>query len=390
MSERIVITGMGCLSAAGNDLPQHRDSLRAGQRACQKPSWFTAPFEGPVYEVSNPAYAASADEMRVFKLAWKAVSEALSQAGLETLPTRSVLGIFLGTTTACQLNDLEFQRGFYTGGPFSPVSPTRFFAGNLADRMGRRLGVAAGPRVTVTNACASGTDAMGLALDYLRSGLCDIALAGGADELSLVSYGGFHSLGVLSPEPCRPFDKNRQGLNLGEGSGVLVLEREPAARARGISPRLFVAGYGSASDAHHMTAPHPDGLGLERAIRTALAGAQLEERDMGFINAHGTATPDNDRIEGCTLARIFGASTPVVSTKGYTGHALGGVGGMEAVFTAIGLEEGWIPANVGFEEQDPDIPITPPRQTTTVDGKFALSTSLAFGGSNAALILGKI
>jgi 3-oxoacyl-(acyl-carrier-protein) synthase len=390
MSDRIVITGMGCLSAAGRDLPQHIKTLKSGRRSCHAPTLFTAPFESPVFETDDPAHAVSSDEMRVFKLAWQAVSEALQQAGLNTLPSGATPGIFLGTTTACQLNDLDYHRIYYEGKTPPPEPPLRFFRGHLSDRVGLKLGWAPGPRVVVTNACASGTDAIGLALDYLQSGLCDVAIAGGADELSVVSYSGFHSLSVLSPQPCRPFDKNRQGLNLGEGAGVLILEREQAARARGLSPRVFVAGYGAASDAHHMTAPHPDGVGLELAVRTALARAQIETKDIGFINAHGTATPDNDRIEGRTLARIFGMSTPIVSTKGYTGHTLGAAGGLEAVFTALGLDEGWIPTNAGFEEQDPEIPITPPRETTEVQGQYALSTSLAFGGSNAALILGKL
>ena len=241
--------------------------------------------------------------------------------------------------------------------------------------------------MTVVNACSSGTDAMGVAMAWLQAGLCDAVLAGGADELSPIPTVGFHALGLTSPEPCKPFDRTRSGLNLGEGAGVVVLERADSAARRGRKPNLFVAGFGGASDGYHLTAPHPEGLGLEISIRAALNEAGIEPAEVDFVNAHGTSTPENDRIEGATLVRIFGAGVRAISTKGATGHTLGAAGGIETVFTALALREGWIPPSIGFAERDEGIPFAPLTEVTPVVRRHAISTSLAFGGNNAVVVL---
>lgn len=187
-----------------------------------------------------------------------------------------------------------------------------------------------------------------------------------------------------------PFDRNRAGLNLGEGAGILVLETEEVSDSRKRHTGIQLVGYGAASDAYHLTAPHPEGRGLESALLLALREAELDADSIAFVNTHGTATPDNDRVEGRTLHRILGTKPLYLSTKGLTGHTLGAAGGIEAVLTVIGLANGWVPQNAGFEEQDPEIPITPTRELTTFGGDCALSTSLAFGGSNAALVFKKV
>jgi 3-oxoacyl-(acyl-carrier-protein) synthase len=264
-----------------------------------------------------------------------------------------------------------------------------FLHANLANAVGELLD-ADGPRMTVVNACSSGTDAVGIAASWIRAALCDVAIAGGADELNRVPLAGFWSLGVMSSEPCAPFDRDRSGLNLGEGAGMLLLESEAHASRRQIKPSFAIAGFGSACDAHHLTAPHPEGRGLEVAIKTALSQAAIGPQQIAFINAHGTATQDNDRAEGKLIARMFGAKTPFLSTKGYTGHTLGAAGALEAVFTLLGLREGWIPPSAGFMNQADDIPIAPVKERTSIQQPCALSSSLAFGGTNAALILQRI
>jgi 3-oxoacyl-(acyl-carrier-protein) synthase len=228
-----------------------------------------------------------------------------------------------------------------------------------------------------------------VALNWLNQGYCDVAIVGGGDELSRIPICGFSSLSVFSHEPCRPYDRDRQGLNLGEAAGILILEREVAAQRRGVNASIFVAGYGAACDAHHLTAPRPDGSGLESAIGISLANAGLQPGDVCFVNAHGTATRDNDKVEGGVLARVFGSGIQVISTKGFTGHTLGAAGAVEAVFTALALREGWIPASPGFENQDDEIPIGAVRERTGLVGCYALSTSLAFGGNNAAVVIGR-
>jgi 3-oxoacyl-(acyl-carrier-protein) synthase len=338
-----------------------------------------------------PMFGAAGDcpaAERTFQLAMTAVRQALDDAGLRPLPPAFRLGVCLGTTVACQLNDMAFYADYRATG--NPVldAVDRFASGSLAERVARALH-ADGPVMTVVNACTSGTDALGVALEWLRSDQCDAVLAGGADELSAIPASGFFALGLTSPEPCRPFDRNRQGLNLGEGAGVVLMEREASTRRRGRAVSLVLAGFGGAADGYHLTAPHPDGLGLDLAIRTALDDAGIGPEAIDFVNAHGTATKENDRIEGGVLARLFGSEVRVVSTKGYTGHTLGAAGGIEAVFTALALREGWIPASIGFADRDEAIPFAPLSAATPVVRRYAVSTALAFGGNNAALVMAR-
>ncbi|MCK5529063.1 MAG: beta-ketoacyl-[acyl-carrier-protein] synthase family protein [Kiritimatiellae bacterium] len=324
---------------------------------------------------------------RTLGFAFTAVEEALIQANIDSSTSLRV-GVCLGTTVASQLNDLAFYTELKKTGSASMDAVKRYLAGNLAEAVAEHYGFT-GPALSVVNACSSGSDAMGIGMSWLRAGYCDVVIAGGADELNLVSLSGFNALNVYDEGLCKPFDKNRTGLNLGEGSGVVVLEREEDAVNRGKDIRLTCVGYGSFADAYHITAPRPDGSGLEHAINAALKSAGITASDIAFVNAHGTATPNNDLIEGNTIARMFGEDVLVYSTKGYTGHTLGAAGGLEAVFIALGLREGWMPASAGFEEQDDAIALTPVKEKTSISGKYALSTSLAFGGINTALIIGR-
>lgn len=385
MSDRIAITGLGAVSAAGFGVAASLRTLRSGAR----PS--CVPCSVAELPVALPMFTAAGDFPqidRTFHLALAAVAEALADAGLSILPPGFRLGVCLGTTVACQLNDIDFYREYRATGNPGLEPAERFAAGSLAERVARRLG-ADGPALTVVNACSSGTDAMGVAMAWLKAGRCDAVLAGGADELSAIPASGFFALGLCSPEPCKPFDRARQGLNLGEGAGVAVLERASAAEARGRTVAVLAAGFGAAADGHHLTAPHPDGLGLEAAVRAALQEAEIAPADIDFVNAHGTSTVENDRIEGHALARIFGSDVRVVSTKGVTGHTLGAAGGLETVFAALALREGWISPSVGFETRDESIPFAPLTEIVAVVRRHALSTSLAFGGNNAAFVLAR-
>jgi 3-oxoacyl-(acyl-carrier-protein) synthase len=287
------------------------------------------------------------------------------------------------------LNSLPFHEAYRRTGkpPLEPVYD--YLHANLAQAVGDLLGVS-GPRMTVCNACSSGADAIGIAASWIRAGLCDITIAGGADEINRVPIAGFWSLGVMSSQPCAPFDRDRGGLNLGEGAGILVLESAAHAESRKKTHAFEVAGFGAACDAHHLTAPHPQGRGLYVAIHAALAQAGIGTAEIAFINAHGTATLDNDRVEANLISRLFGPDISFLSTKGYTGHTLGAAGGLEAVFTILGLREKWIPVSAGFENQPDDIPICPTRQRTAIYEEYALSTSLAFGGNNAAVLIRRI
>ncbi|VGO12055.1 3-oxoacyl-[acyl-carrier-protein] synthase 2 [Pontiella desulfatans] len=383
----ILITGMGVVSAAGVGVAESVASMAAGERNVGPVSVFDSPIDLPVFEVKSLPPRTEPGKMRTLDLLEMAVDEAMAQAGLGSLEGLRV-GVAMGTTVACQLNDLGFYSTFRAKRSAAMDSVDGFLEGNLAEATARRLG-AIGPKLVVANACSSGTDSIGAALSWLKAGLCDIAFAGGSDEMNRIPLCGFNALGVASDKPCMPFDGNRTGLNLGEGAGVLILETAESAARRGAEANLRVCGYGSYADAYHLTAPHPEGEGLVRAIEMALGQAGISKDEIAFVNAHGTSTPDNDKVEGRTLLKLFGAGIKVLSTKGYTGHTLGGAGGIEAVFSAAGLAEGWIPGSAGFETVDEEIGLVPTTGKTEITGNYALSTSLAFGGNNAALVLGR-
>ncbi|MDQ1329930.1 MAG: 3-oxoacyl-[acyl-carrier-protein] synthase, partial [Thermodesulfobacteriota bacterium] len=344
------------------------------------------PLSYPVFEVKSLPEKWKNAGMRTLSLALAAAEEALNDAGLPGRLSEFKAGVCLGTTVASQINDIDFYDSFRKvgGADLKPVD--RYLKGNLAEAVSGSV-KATGPAVTVVNACSSGTDAIGIAVSFLKSGICDIAIAGGADELNRVPLSGFGSLGILSGSLCAPFDRNRAGLNLGEGAGILVLEREDFYIGRGKKPLLYLSGYGSAADAYHLTAPRPDGKGLESAVIYALSVSGISPEDVCFVNAHGTGTTDNDKAEGSVLSRVFGENIRFFSTKGYTGHTLGAAGGLEAAYTAAALKEGWIPASAGFACKDDEIPISPVTENTNIHGAFAVSTSLAFGGNNAAIVI---
>jgi len=388
------ITGIGCICAAGRDLPAAMCSMAAARRSPQPPARFSTghPKRYPVFGVPDdfipPDLLGREDLLLTTRFALAATRQALADAGWDPGALRKLrVGVCLGTTVGSALNIEDFYREYRTGGNPDLETIERFLRSNPAAAVSREFGLD-GPVQTVVNACSSGTDAIGIAASWLRAGSCDVALAGGADELCRIIYNGFISLMITDDRPCRPFDRERRGLNLGEGAAVLVLERTSAAASRGARARANVLGYGSACDAHHLTAPHPEGRGLRKAFAEALATAGVAPREVAFINAHGTGTPDNDRVEGRVIHDLF-PETPFVSTKGYTGHTLGAAGAIEAAFTVGCLEAGRLPASGGFATVDPDIHATPAAAELDIHGGIAISDSLAFGGNNAVLVIGR-
>ena len=391
----VAVTGLGCLSAAGADLPACMAALFRGERRPLPPESFTSthPVRYPVFEVPvalpEDRGVGRPDVLRTSRLALVAAAEALSDAGWDRVSLRGLrVGVCVGTTVGSAMNNEPFYRQF-KGGESPPIEPiVKFLNSNPAASIAREYGLH-GPCQTVVNACSSGTDAIGLAASWIRAGIVDVALAGGADELCRVTYNGFISLLITDEAPCKPFDRERKGLNLGAGAAVLVLESEAVRQRRGKVARAQVLGYGSASDGYHLTAPRPDGAGLKRAIAEALATSGAAAADIAFVNAHGTATPDNDRTESRVLHEVL-PGVPFVSTKGFTGHTLGAAGAIEAAFTIACLEQGRIPANVGFATPDPEMPASPVHEITAISGRIALSESLAFGGNNAVIVLGRV
>lgn len=368
------------------------ESLFAGRRNSSAPVGFSSshPNNYPVFEINGDIPEIRNDHKnklsRTSRLGLAAACEAIKDAALDLEVMHGLkVGVCMGTTVGSTMNDEPFYRDFRNSRAPDMSAIDRYLNSNPSSSIAREYSLN-GPCQTIVNACSSGTDAIGIGASWIRAGVCDVVIAGGADELSRISYNGFISLMITSEEPCKPFDKNRKGLNLGEGGAVLILESEDSIKKQKKRPRAFFLGYGSACDGYHLTAPHPGGKGLRRALKDAFIDSGKQARDIGFVNAHGTATPDNDRTETGVIKELL-PDIPFLSTKGYTGHTLGAAGAIEAAYTVACLEAGRIPANAGFREPDPELGISPVRENTTITRKTALSESLAFGGQNSVLIL---
>jgi len=390
----IPVSGIGCVCAAGGSLSDCMDTLFTRAPVPAPPASCPG-SKYPVFEVpdrflpeDHPAPLAGT---RAARLALKAAEEALADAGLnpELLRGKKV-GVMIGTNVSGGVSNRSLQQPGAgdvkgTGSRRCCPSPAeRFLAVNPAQWIARHFDFS-GPCQTIVNACSAGGDAIGLSGAWIRSGRCDMVIAGGVDAFYEVTYHGFIALMNCDIDPCKPFDARRSGLNLGEGSGIMVLESDRMLAHRGKKARAFVSGYGMASDAYHFTAPDPDAGGLRLAIQDALISAGVRPPDIAFINAHGTGTRDNDRIESHLFHDLF-PDVPFGSTKGYTGHTLGASGAIEAAFTISCLERQQAPASAGFAEPDPELPVHPVREKTPIRGTTALSETLAFGGNNSVLI----
>jgi len=385
---KIYITGLGTISAAGETVLDSMAHLYAGKRNPKAPQNIQANLDNayPVFEVFSQRVIADEEITRTSKLARVAVEEALAQARLNQKDLQGLrVGVAIGTTVGSTLNNEPFYREFKAGQKPGLQAIQKYLANNPALYIAEKFKLN-GPAATLANACSSGTDAIGLAKSWLEQDLCDIAIAGGADELSRITYLGFISLLISSMQACRPFDKDRDGLNLGEGAGIIILEKENTIANRRTKKLSQVCGYGTFADGYHPTAPHPDGLGLKRAIDFALKQAGITAEKVDFINAHGTSTSNNDKVEGKVIAEIFKENIPVVSTKAYTGHTLGAAGGIEAVFSVQALLDQKLPATAGFSSLDSECTIQPTTENKDLKADFAVSNSLAFGGNNSTLV----
>jgi 3-oxoacyl-[acyl-carrier-protein] synthase-1 len=292
--------------------------------------------------------------------------------------------VFLGTSTSGILQtELAYRRREAGTGAlpadFRYAQTHNTFS--VADYVRRALALQ-GPAFVVSTACSSGAKVFGNAARMMALGLIDAAVVGGIDSLCLTTLYGFNSLELLSADICRPYDAHRNGLSIGEAAAYALLEREAEA------PLAFLLGIGETSDGHHMSSPHPEGAGAAEAMRGALAQAGLAARDVGYINLHGTATPNNDSAEDLAVNAVFGPATPCSSTKGATGHTLGAAGGVEAAIVMLGLQHGLIPG--GLNRLAPDAALHAHYVDTSRAAtlKVAASNSFGFGGSNACLVFG--
>jgi 3-oxoacyl-[acyl-carrier-protein] synthase-1 len=302
---------------------------------------------------------------------------------------RRRVGVLLGTSTA---GILQTEVAYRHRDPFSGALPESFIyrtthnTYSVADYVRHHFRLE-GPAFVVSTACSSSAKVFASAYRMMAAGLIDAAIVGGVDSLCLTTLYGFNSLELLSPEPCRPYDTERKGISIGEAAAFILLER-PADHLP--ADAVLLLGAGESSDAHHMSSPHPEGLGARMAMEAAMGSAGLGPDDIDYINLHGTATPSNDAAEGKAVAGLFGDRVPCSSTKGATGHTLGAAGGMEAIISALALQQGFMPGGVNTRECDPGIPIQYLTANRDQAPRRVLSNSFGFGGTNCSLILGRV
>lgn len=389
MSEQIrplPITGVALCNALGNDVRSVSAALRSG-RSGLGANPVPVPFETAVgaLDLALPSLppGLSGWETRSAQIAAHLLSElapVIDNLRARWRPER--VAVLLGTSTAgADATEAAYKHYVDTGALPQEYDLWRHHTYGAILHVVRVLTGAAGPAWVVSTACTSSAKVLATAQRMIDAGVIDAAIVGGVDTLCAMTLCGFHSLGALSSTPCRPFSAERNGISIGEAGALLVVEREGEAIA-------LLEGVGESSDAYHMSAPNPEGLGAEAAMRSALAQAGCAPSDVHYVNAHGTGTRLNDSAEAAALGRVLGDTVPVVSTKGYTGHTLGAAGGTEAALAVIAIAEGWIPAAVNLEPLDEAIALHVPTSPIDTPVRRVLSNSFAFGGNNISLLLG--
>lgn len=390
---RVAVTGVGVICSLGRNQQEFWASLMEGRRGIDKLDLFDA--AGCLSDIVAQAELEPSGhrrDSRTDRLHMVAADEAVAQAGLCGAGALEGFGVSFGNSTAGMLESEDWVRDGLAEG-FDRVSPSlvlRLPTSAPSDAVARRLSLS-GPRLSNMTACASSALSIGFAADLIRNGDAPGMITGGGDGLCMMTYAGFNALRLIDPEPCRPFDASRQGLTLGEGAGILVLEDWDHAAARGARPLVEFLDYGTSCDANHMTAPHPEGRGAAAAMRQALERCGLSAAQIGHINAHGTGTPMNDAAEARAILAVFGPEqtprVPITSTKSMVGHLLGGSGGLEAVTLALSLMRQMVPPTPGFVAADPGVAldiVSPAARKVSFE--YGLSNSFGFGGTNCSLI----
>lgn len=397
----IVVTGVGVISPYGIGLNCLQEGMLSG-KSCLAPTKDLYPgFEGTTAQVRDITALTGDDSSRYSRtdqLAVIAAQDAIVSSGCDRSSIRDgsfresgiVMASTVGGLTEIDAGIAKDPAAFYRR-PGGLLRTASYPVAHVADAVGEHLGIC-GPRCAISVACASGAMAIALAANMLLDGAAPIVLAGGSDPLCAFTLSGFNSLQALDPDPCRPFDRNRKGLNLGEGAAVLVLETLAGATARDAKVLAVLRGWAMTNDAFHTTAPHKEGSGLADCIRLSMETAEVHGDEIEYVNAHGTGTPLNDSAEANAYETAFRGRTspiPVSSTKSYFGHCLGAAGALEAAITIMALRSGTLL---------PTLRLTDPIETTAVDWlrgevkrrplSLAMSASSGFGGSNTVLIFG--
>ncbi|ABK60907.1 beta-ketoacyl-ACP synthase II [Clostridium novyi] len=409
MKNRVVITGMGAITPIGNSVNDFWSGVREGKCGIDKITFFdTEDYKAKLaaevknFEVTDYMEKREARRLdRFCHFALVAADEAVKSAGItDENVDKYRMGVIVGSgvggfgTIEEQHNKL-LQKGPNRVSPFFiPMIISNMAAGNIAIKFGAK-----GVCTNIVTACATGTHAIGEAFHNIRNEISDVIIAGGAEaSITPLAVAGFTSLTALSTseEPLRasiPFDKERNGFVMGEGAGIVVLESLESALKRNAKIYGEIVGYGATCDAYHITSPAPNGEGGARAMEIAIKDAGIEKNEISYINAHGTSTPYNDKFETEAIKTVFGEDAykiPVSSTKSMTGHLLGAAGAVEAIVCTKALQDGFIPATIGYREADEDCDLDyVPNEGREKNIKYAMSNSLGFGGHNSTIILKK-
>jgi 3-oxoacyl-[acyl-carrier-protein] synthase II len=397
---RVAVTGLGAVTSIGRNVSEFWKNLLAGACGIRPVTLFDASTyrtqtAAEVVEIPDDFLSAAEKRRmsRADRMGLAAAREAIAAAGLDlSREDPSRVGVILGGGTSGLLDSEEFYARHLEGRKARPSRVLNHLPDAITDRVAQRWGLA-GIKSTITTACSSSANAMGYAFDAIVSGLADVVLTGGSDVLARLTYGGFNSLRSVDPDPCRPFDRERRGLSIGEAAGILVFEEAGRARKRGAPVVAEFLGYGVTSDAFHMTAPDPSGIAGGRAIRAALASARVDPAAIDYVNAHGTATPQNDSAETAALKAALGERAkeiPVSSIKSMIGHCLCASGGIEAVATALSVRDQAVPPTIHYETPDPQCDLDyVPNFAREVPVRVALSNSFAFGGNSTVVVLAR-
>jgi len=404
-SNRVVVTGRGTVNAIAKNVDDFASALKNGICGIGPVTLFdTDGYRTRIgAEIKDfdarqhiPAVYSLKRMSRSDCMAMAAALEALADAGL--LPTENGMndrtGVIIGGGAGGMLEcEPVFARSLEAGTERMPVSPfAAFSCASSADHIATHLNLL-GPRTTFMTACSSGATAIGFARDLIRSHAADIMVCGGTEPLCRITYSAFNALQAVDPDPCKPFDRHRRGLTLGEGAGIVILESLDHARRRGAPIYGEILGCGITCDANHMTAPDIEGNGAAAAMTAALADAGVSADRVDYINAHGTATPANDRMEALAMGRVFGKRArhiPVSSTKSMIGHTLGAAGAIEALACLLAIERDFVPPTIHHDAPDDDCPLdVVPEHSRPARIDTVLSNSFAFGGNNTALVMGR-
>jgi 3-oxoacyl-[acyl-carrier-protein] synthase II len=399
-SKRVAITGLGIFCSIGKNVEEFLQSLKEGQSGIGPITLFdTSKYPckiGAEIRDYRPEKFFGKKELkklsRTDQFGLIASQEAVKASGIDSFPSEEV-GVCLGAGAGGMFEAEIYHREVLIKGKSRPSLLWPFIPSYTTDRVAEGFEFS-GPKFTITTACSSSATAIGYGADLIGSGKCKVVVCGGSEGLSELTFGGFSSLKAMDPSPCKPFDHKRAGMSLGEGAGILILEDLDEAERRGAKILAEFLGYGIGGEAYHITAPEPTGTNEARMMKEALEGSGLAPADVDYINAHGTGTPLNDKVETLSIKNAFGEraySIPISSIKSSVGHCLGAAGAIEAIASVLSIVYRFIPPTLNHQEGDEDCDLDyVPGKAREKEVNVVLSNSFAFGGNCTTLVFGKV